>query len=90
MNLRPPLFMIVRILPSAGHRGRRLWVPLLLIWLLLLPFLFGLLPVYCVTCAVLEVRPFKALGAVFAVLGSIGGTYLEIDSPRASVFVHIY
>ena len=90
MSLRPPLFMILYILPSAGHRGLRLWVPLVLIWILLLPFVLVLLPVYFVTCVVLNLRPFKTLGAVFMVLGSLGGTHLEIDTPSASVLVHIY
>jgi hypothetical protein len=90
MSLRPPLFMILHILPSASHRKLRLWMPLLLIWVLLLPFLLALLPVYFVTCAVLDLRPFKTLGAFFMVLASLGGTHLEVCTPRASVFVHIY
>ena len=90
MSLRPPLFLILHILPSASRRGLRLWVPLLLIWILLLPFLLVLLPVYFVACAVLDLRPFKTLGAFFMVLGSLGGTHLEVDTPSASVFVHIY
>ena len=90
MSLRPPLFMILHILPSASLRGLRLWMPLLLIWVLLLPFLLVLLPVYFVACAVLDLRPFKTLGAFFMVLGSLGGTHLEVCTPSASVFVRIY
>jgi hypothetical protein len=90
MSLGPPLFMILHILPSASHRRFRLWVPLLLIWILLLPCLILLLPVYLVACAVLDLRPFKTLGALFMVLGSLGGTHLEVDTPSASVLVHIY
>ena len=90
MSLRPPLFMILRILPSASHRGLRLWVPLVLIWILLLPILIVLLPVYFVACALLDVRPFKTLAAFFMVLGSLGGMHLEVDTPSTSVLVHIY
>lgn len=90
MSLRPPLFMILHILPSASHRGLRLWVPLFLIWILLLPFLLVVLPVYFVVCGGVDLRPFKTLGAFFMVLGSLGGTHLEVDTPSASVFVRIY
>jgi len=90
MNLMPPLFMIVRILSSASHRRLRLWVPLLLVWILLLPVVLVLLPVYFIACAKLDLHPFKTLGALFMVLGSLSGTRLEVDSPSTSVFVHIY
>ena len=90
MNPRPPLFMILPISSSASHRGLRLWVPLLLIWIVLLPVLLVLLPVYFMACAKLDLHPFKTLGALFMVLGSLSGRHLEVDSPSASVFVHIY
>jgi hypothetical protein len=90
MSLRLPLFMIVRVQSSAGRRGLRLWLPLLLILILLLPFLLVLLPVYFVACAILSLRPFKMLSAFFAVLGSLGGTHVEVDRPGTSVFLHIY
>ena len=88
--MRPPLLTVVHILPNRVRRGIRLWVPLFLIWLLLLPFLLVLLPVYFVVCAVIDIDPFKTLGAFFAVLGSLNGTHVEVDSPSASLFIHVY
>jgi hypothetical protein len=88
--MRPPLLAVVHILPNRVRSGIRLWVPLFLIWLLLLPFLLVLLPVYFVVCAVIDVHPFKTLGAFFSVLGSLNGTHVEVDSPQASVFIHVY
>ena len=90
MSWMPPLLLIVHILPSTSHRGLRLWVPLFLVWLLLLPFILVLLPVYFVICAVADIAPFKTLGAIFTVLGSLGGTHVEVDSPDSSVFIHVY
>ena len=90
MNLRPPMLAVVHILPSRSHRGLRLWVPLFIVWLLLLPFILVLLPVYFVVCAVMDIAPFATLGAFFAVLGSLNGTHVEVDSPTASVFIHVY
>lgn len=68
--MRPPLLAVVHILPNAVHRGIRLWVPLFLVWLLLLPFVMVLLPVYFVVCAAIDIHPFKTIGALLAVLGS--------------------
>jgi len=88
--MRPPLLAVVHILPNAMHRGIRLWVPLCLVWLLLLPFVLVLLPVFFVVCAAIDIHPFKTLGAFIAVLGSLNGTHVEVDSPSASVFIHVY
>lgn len=90
MNWLPPMLAIVHILPTASHRGMRLWVPVFVIWLLLLPFVLVLLPVFFVMCAVMDIHPFKTLGAFFAVLGSMGGTHVEFDGPDAAVFIHVY
>ncbi|HUO88512.1 MAG TPA: hypothetical protein VMU08_05005 [Rhizomicrobium sp.] len=90
MRLMPPLFMIVQILPTASHRGLRLWVPVFLIWIQLLPFLLVLLPVFFIVCAVIDIHPLKTLGVFFGVLGSLGGTHVEVDSPDAAVFIHVY
>jgi hypothetical protein len=65
-------------------------VPLFVIWLLLLPFALVLLPVYFVVCAAMDIAPFATLGAFLAVLGSLNGTHVEIDSPDASLFIHVY
>ncbi|HEY2883866.1 MAG TPA: hypothetical protein VGJ08_01465 [Rhizomicrobium sp.] len=88
--MRPPLLAVVHILPNEVRRGIRLWVPLFLIWLLLLPFLLVLLPVYFVVCAVVDIDPFKTLGAFIAVLGNLNGTHVEVESRQASVFIHVY
>ena len=84
------LFLIVHILPNKAHRGLRLWVPVFLIWILLLPFVLVLLPVFFVVCVAVDVNPLQALGAVLGVLGSLNGTHVEVDSPDAAVFIHVY
>jgi hypothetical protein len=90
MIMLPPMLAIVHILPNKMRRGIRLWVPLFLIWLLLLPFVLVLLPVFFVICVVMDTNPFAVLGAFLAVLGSLNGTHVEVDSPDAAVFIHVY
>ena len=90
MTLVPPMLAVVHIMPSRTRRRLRLWVPLFLVWLLLLPFVLVLLPVYFVVCAVMDIAPFATLGAFFALLGSLNGTHVEVESPDAAVFIHVY
>jgi hypothetical protein len=88
--MMPPLLALVHILPSPMHRGIRLWVPLFLIWLLLLPFVLVLLPVYFVVCATIDIAPFHTLGSMLMLLGSLNGMHVEVDSPSAAVLIHVY
>ena len=85
-----PMLAVVHVMPTKVHKGIRLWVPLFLVWLLLLPFILVLLPVYFVVCAVIDIDPFKTLGVMVAVLGSLNGTHVEVESPDANVFIHVY
>lgn len=85
-----PMLAVVHVLPNRMRRGVRLWVPLFLVWLLLLPFVLVLLPVYFVVCAVIDIAPFRTLGAFFQVLGSLNGFHVEVDSPDAAVLIHVY
>jgi hypothetical protein len=39
---------------------------------------------------VVDIDPFKTLGAFVAVLGNLTGTHVEVESPQASVFIHVY
>ena len=77
-----PMLAVVHVMPTKVHKGIRLWVPLFLVWLLL--------PVYFVVCAVIDIDPFKTLGVMVAVLGSLNGTHVEVESPDANVFIHVY
>jgi hypothetical protein len=82
--------MLVRIhIIASQGRNFRLWIPIFLIWLLLLPFALVLLPAFFVLALVLDFDPFAALGTVLRFIGSMHGTHIEVDSPDAFVFVHV-
>ena len=83
-----PLVVRVHVLGRAG-RGVRLWIPLFLMWLLLLPFALIVLPVLFVVCIVVDVDPFPALGAIWRVLCGLSGAHVEVEAPDASVFVSV-
>ena len=84
----PPLLAVVHILPNAVHRGIRLWVPLFLIWLLLLPFLLVLLPVYFVVCAVIDIDPFETLGAILRRCSEVSTARMSRSTVRQACRLH--
>jgi hypothetical protein len=84
-----PLVAIVRVKTLEG-RYISLWVPLFLLWLLLLPFAAVLTPVFVIVCLAVGVDPFSALASAWRIVSSLCGTHVEVDSPSATVFVHVY
>ena len=83
-----PLFLTVSIRP-AGQPPFRLWLPLVLVWLLLSPLLILLIPAAMLLGVIAGMNPFTALGSVVAVFCALAGTHVEVQAPDASVFIHI-
>ena len=86
--MMPPLLMRMHVMSRDG-RTFRLWIPLFFVWLLLLPFALFVLPVAFVVCVVFDIDPIEAIATVLALLASLSGTHIEIDTPNAFVFFHI-
>jgi len=84
-----PLLAVVRIRTLDG-RHVNLWVPLFLVWLLALPFAIALLPVFVIICLAVGVDPFAALASGWSLVAAFCGTHVEVDSPNATVLVHVY
>jgi hypothetical protein len=72
------------------HRPLRLWFPLFLVWLLLLPFAVIVLPVAAIVLSAKRIDPWLATEVFFEMLCGISGTHLEVMGPQASVFIHVY
>ncbi|MGB7624253.1 MAG: hypothetical protein WBN92_18045 [Terriglobia bacterium] len=64
-------------------------IPLLLVWLLLLPVALLLLPVIFIACLVRRVDPFRALSALAQILGALKGTHVEVGDGDRSVLIDI-
>ncbi len=84
----PPLIVRLHVQTNAG-RQVRLWIPLFLLWLLMLPFVAVMLPVLFIVCVVLDVDPFPALGAIWSLLCATTGSHIEVEAPDASVYFHV-
>ena len=84
-----PCVATVRI-RTRQNRAFRFWIPLGLLWLLLLPVVLLLLPLAFIACLAGRVDPFQA-GAIFwQVLSSLNGTDVEVAGDGASVAIHIF
>jgi hypothetical protein len=83
-----PVLARFRLRVEDGPRFR-LWIPLPLVYLLLLPVLVLALPVLLVACLVAAVNPIRALAAAGRVLTAAGGTSFEVESREVSVLFHI-
>ncbi|HXM58693.1 MAG TPA: hypothetical protein VOB72_25055 [Candidatus Dormibacteraeota bacterium] len=83
-----PVLARLRLRVEDGPRFR-LWFPLPLLYVLLLPFLVLALPFLVVACLVADVNPLPALAASARVLAALRGTSVEVESREVSIRVHI-
>lgn len=72
-------------------RRRALWIPipLLLIWLLLLPFCPLALPFFVAVCRNQQVPVLKALRGVYGLLRGVAGMRLEIEHPDVNLALRV-
>ena len=83
-----PLLLTVRI-GGAGSRGVPLWVPLFLVWLLLLPLALLLVPLFLVGCLIGMLNPFRVLWVFWGILNGARGTSVEAANGRHAVLIRI-
>jgi hypothetical protein len=84
-----PLMIVIRI-RKQKRNILRLWVPLFLVWLLLLPFILLSLPLVVVVLMALRMNPFRALKAGWQLMAGLRGTQVEVDDGSAWVLVRIF
>lgn len=84
-----PVLARFRLRVEGGPRFG-LWIPLPLVYLLLVPVLVLALPILLVACLVAAVNPIRALAAAGRVLAAAGGTSVEVESREVSVMFHIH
>ncbi|QUD85992.1 hypothetical protein [Phenylobacterium montanum] len=83
-----PLLAVVHV--RNGHGPMlRLWLPLILVWLLIAPLVILALPIAIFIALVLAINPFPLLGGLWSLLSAARGTCVDVKSPDASVLVRI-
>lgn len=75
----------------AGPRPHRLhlWIPLFLVWLLLLPLVLVLFPFVALACIFVRVNALHLYAVAWGILRSLRHTFVEVHSPAANVRVHL-
>jgi hypothetical protein len=82
-------FVAVVSLRSQESRTFRLWIPLVLIWILLLPMGILLSPFIFAACLVCRVNPFRGVAVMWQILEALTDTRLEVEHRSAGMSFHI-
>ena len=86
---------MIPLLLSVGFRSRsgrwiRVPVPLLLVWLLLLPLAILLLPFFVIACLATQVRPLRTLSVGWQIASALSQTRIEVEQSRTSIALRFY
>jgi uncharacterized membrane protein len=82
----------VAMVSLRGRQSRtfRLWIPLFLVWVLLMPLAVVLSPVIFIVCLACRVNPFRGLAAVWQLLTALSHTECEVEQGGAGVSFYIF
>lgn len=82
-------FVAVVSLRNQESRTFRLWIPLFLFWLLLLPLAILLSPFVFIACLFCRVNPFRGVAVMWQILNALTDTNIEVEHRSAGVSFHI-
>ena len=82
---------LLAILGFRKNNGRivRFWIPLFLVWLLLLPLVLVLLPFAFVALVVIKLNPIHVFKAGWQVLSGLRGHHDEVEDVDVFVLIRI-
>lgn len=80
-----PMMMVLKV-ETPDARPIRLWIPLILIWILVAPLVLLLIPFALVAALVIGINPFNAIASLAAIFTALSDTCVEVDTPDARVF----
>ena len=82
-------FVAIVSLRNQQSRTFRLWIPLFLVWLLLLPLAILLSPFIFITCLVCRVNPWRGVVLLWQILTALADTNVEVEHRSAGMSFHI-
>ena len=82
-------FVAVVSLRNSESRTFRVWIPLFLVWLLLVPLGILLSPFIFIACLVCRVNPFRGVAVLWQILNALTDTKLEVEHRSAGMSFHI-
>jgi hypothetical protein len=72
------------------HRSCRIWLPLFLLWFVLLLLLPFILLVLLLVCLIWTINPFKVISVGWGILSALRGTSVNVDHQANHVRVQVY
>jgi hypothetical protein len=82
-------FVAVVSLRNQESRTFRLWIPLALIWFLLLPLGILLSPFIFIACLVCRVNPLRGVAVLWQILNALTDSQLDVEHRTAGLSFHI-
>jgi uncharacterized membrane protein len=82
-------FVAVVSLRNRESRTFRLWVPLILVWLLFVPIIVLLSPLIVIASLACRVNPFRGFAVMWQILCALRNTEFELDQPSTGVSICI-
>ena len=82
-------FVAVVSLRNQESRTFRLWIPLFLVWLLLLPLAILLSPFIFIACLFCRVNPLRGVAVIWEILTALEDTDVEVEKRSAGMSFHI-
>jgi hypothetical protein len=77
-------------IPARRRCRFPLWIPIILVWLLLLPFVLLLAPMVFLACLALRVNPFRGVAVYWQLFDALRGLRIQVDDPCAPISVRIF
>ncbi len=82
-------FVAVVSLRNQESRTFRLWIPVFLMWLFLLPLFIVLSPFIFIGFLVCRVNPFRGIAVLWQILAALSDTELDVEHRSAGLSFHI-
>jgi hypothetical protein len=83
-----PMIAIIHV-RTHGNFRMRLWLPLILVWVLLAPVVILVMPLAIVAAVVWTINPFPLIAGLWRLISATRGVRVHVDTPGALVQVHI-
>jgi len=84
-----PMVGVISVRHWAQSRSFKLWIPLFLLWLLLLPLAVLAFPVLLIVCLIARLNPFVVISTFWGILSGLHDTHIEVDNREALVLIRI-
>ncbi|MFZ0419528.1 MAG: hypothetical protein WAM04_15620 [Candidatus Sulfotelmatobacter sp.] len=83
---------LVAVVSLRGRKSRtlRIWVPLILLWLVIVPLVVLFSPLIFVGCLACRIDPFGAFSVGWQILRALNDTEVEIEHRSAGISICVF